>query len=143
MKSRHVDDSRISVLGVLNRAGLAVLAGAAFAYLAWNPMPPPLSEPAGDEVDDGKATAVEVRLEEVCDRNTAIERIDGARAVSPSWALVTRRSGGLEPRVKDMAGTVIGDISPGSYARLSAKADGAAEATGRQRPRGPPGRATL
>jgi len=138
MVTRNIDSPRISILQGLGRAGLAVLAGAAFAYMAWRPLPPPPIESAGSEVEDEHVAAADVRDAEVYHRNASIENGDRALVASESWALVMFRSRTLDDLSRDIAGVVKGDVAAGSGARLCSTAEGVVDATGLQRPRGPP-----
>ncbi len=138
MVSRNADSPRISILLGLGRAGLAVLAGAAFAYVAWNPMPPPPADSAGAEVDEKDAPTLEAGRVEATYEKAAMH--DNGRAfVAPDvWALATPRSGAFDYLSRDIAGVVNGDVAAGRGGRSSSTAEGASEATGMQRPRGPP-----
>jgi hypothetical protein len=122
----------------LGRVGLAVLAAAAFAYMAWNPIRPPPIDPVGDDVGKADAAATEVPRMKTQDSDAAVENINRAFAPPESWALATARSGAFDDLSRSIAGAVNGDAGAGSFRWSSATVGGSAAATCMVRSRGPP-----
>ncbi len=141
MVSRNADRPRMSILLGLGRAGLAVLAGAAFAYMAWNPLPPPPVDRLADEVDAEDASTLEAERVEAEYPDAMIQHDDRALVAPETWALVMPRSGAFDRLSRGLTGPLCDDVATDSDARPSATAEGATRATGLQRPRGPPARA--
>jgi len=138
MVSREAARPRVSILLGLGRVWLAVLAGAAFAYMAWNPMPPPPIDPVGEDVGEEDAAATEVQRLETHNSDAAVENIDRALAAPEAWALVTVRSGVFDNLSRNIAGVVNGNAAAGSSPWSFATVAGPAEETCTVRSRGPP-----
>ncbi len=137
MVSRNADRPRMSILLGLGRAGLAVLAGAAFAYMAWNPLPPPPIDSATAEVEEEDVSVPEADGVGAVSPDAAMKSSDRAFVAPEVWALVTPRSGAFA-LARGTADALNGGASATGDRRCSTTAQWVAGATGMQRSRGPP-----